>query len=103
MFKQFPYEKLEYALDLYIATTEKRLPTAENQAPSPTGLPEQYDEKDLMTIKEAIAYIPIGRTKLYEMRKADILDTIERNGRQKRLVRAQVETLRTWSRNKGKW
>lgn len=62
-----------------------------------------YAENDLMTIKEAMAFIPVSRTKLYEMRKDGMLQTIERNSRQKRLLRSEVEAARTWSRNKGKW
>lgn len=64
---------------------------------------EMLEEHHLMTIKEAMAFIPVSRTKLYEMRKEGMLDTIERNSRQKRLLRTQVEAARTWSRNKGKW
>lgn len=64
---------------------------------------DRLEEHHLMTIKEAMAFIPVSRTKLYEMRKEGMLDTIERNSRQKRLLRTQVEAARTWSRNKGKW
>lgn len=64
---------------------------------------QEYSEAELMTIKEAMAYIPVSRSKLYQMRKEGVLVTIERNSRQKRLLRSQVEAARVWSRNKGKW
>lgn len=73
------------------------------EAPKDGESPEGYPEDDLMTIKEAMAFIPVSRTKLYEMRKAGALRTVERNCRQKRLLRTQVEAARVWSRNKGKW
>lgn len=100
--KRFPYDKLEYALDLYIASVKQTLALTP-PAPSSESNQGGYDEDELMTIKEAMAYIPVSRSKLYEMRKEGMLDTIERSSRQKRLLRAQVEAARLWSRNKGKW
>ena len=71
--------------------------------PAKTGRHDVYPDDDLMTFKEAMAYIPVSRTKLYNMRKEGVLETVERNSRQKRLLRMQVEAAREWSKNKGKW
>lgn len=105
MLEHFPFKKLEYALDLYIMSAEKDVCHKERLNPtgSLTRSADQYAEDELMTIKEAAAYIPASRTKVYEMRMAGVLDTIERNSRQKRLLRTQVEAARIWARNKGKW
>ncbi|GEM_PF-5746123 len=64
---------------------------------------DHYEENELMTLKEAMAFIPMSRTKLYEWRKEEKLHTIERSSRNKRLIRSEVEAARTWSRDKGKW
>lgn len=105
MNKHFPFEKFEYALDLFIRNAERwGVPKAQGE-PTPVSPTHvcHYEEEDLMTIKEAMAYIPASRTKIYEMRKEGALDTIERNSREKRLIRTQVEAARLWSRDKGKW
>lgn len=79
-----------------------RMVTLPEGKPGRKPTADRFAEDDLMTIKEAAAYIPASRTKVYEMRKTGVLDTIERNSRQKRLLRTQVEAARIWARNKGK-
>lgn len=114
--RHFPVKKLEYALDLYILTKEKQLAEATDLPPqdqqASTDQPpslntalfkKHYEEDELMTIKEAMDFIPISRSKLFDWRMEGKLHTIERNCRSKRLVRAEVEALRIWARNKGKW
>lgn len=66
--------------------------------PSPT----HYPEEELMTIKEAEAFIPASRTKIYLWRKEEKLHTVERGQRDKRLIRTEVEAMRKWARDKGK-
>ena len=66
--------------------------------PSPT----HYPEEDLMTIKEAAAFIPASRTKIYQWRKEERLHTVARGQRDKRLVRSEVEAMQLWARDKGK-
>ncbi|MFB2118004.1 hypothetical protein [Parapedobacter sp. 2B3] len=118
LFRRFPLEKLEYALDLYIQSTEQHLLKPAGTAPetetlaaaeqAAESLPDEpiekkiYEECELMTVKEAMDFIPAGRTKIYEWRIQGILHTIERSSRSKRLIRAEVEHMRTWARNKGK-
>lgn len=70
---------------------------------TPPALKDHYDEDELMTIKEAGAYIPGSRTKIYEWRMEGKLHTFERGCRNKRLIRAEVEVMRKWARDKGKW
>jgi len=111
--EQFPLDRFITAVDLFIKWAEAQgVPTGSTIHPRPmdTHPPTErvtegkthYEEHELMTVKEASASIPASRSKIFEWRKDGTLQTIERNCRSKRLIREEVEALRTWARNKGK-
>lgn len=74
----------------------------ESDAESTAMAKDQYEEEELMTIKEAVDDIPVSRSKLFEWRREGRLQTIERNSRSKRLIRSEVKAMQKWAHNKGK-
>lgn len=82
--------------------TRKPAQPPEQDSPGPDALKACYDEAELMTIKEAAAFIPACRTKLYEWRTLGVLHTVERSSRNKRLIRTEVEAMHKWAVSRGK-
>ncbi|HWL00166.1 MAG TPA: hypothetical protein VNQ55_09470 [Parapedobacter sp.] len=111
--EQFPLDRFITAVDLFIKWAEAQgVPTGSTTQSLPvdrhpptahvTEGKTHYEEHELMTVKEASASIPASRSKIFEWRKEGTLQTIERNSRSKRLIREEVEAMRTWARDKGK-
>lgn len=111
--ERFPLDRFIAAIDLFIQWAEVQGAAADlgmqpqsvaAHRPTENLMDEKthYEEHELMTVKEAIEFIPVSRSKLFEWRKEQKLQTIERNCRNIRLVRSEVEAMRTWARNKGK-
>lgn len=109
--EQFPLDRFITAVDLFIKWAEAQgVPTGSTIHPMDTHEPIEhvnegktyYEEHELMTVKEAVDFVPVSRSKLFEWRMEQKLQTIKRNCRNIRLVRAEVEAMRKWARNKGK-
>ncbi len=100
--ERFPLERFVVAVELFIrwaetqAATSTSIPSTEGVATADDRFEAQYDESELMTIKDGEDYF--GRTKLYELRKAGKLTTVAFHARDKRLVRAEVVALARWRR-----
>jgi predicted DNA-binding transcriptional regulator AlpA len=54
-----------------------------------------YEEKELVTIKEAMGILGVSRWKIFDMRKKGQFTKVERDG-WKRLIKAEVEAARIW-------
>jgi len=67
----------------------------QSEAKETDGEKVMYREEELMTVKEAMDVLKIGRWKLHDMRRKGELTTILRNKRV-RLIRAEVEAARLW-------
>ncbi|MGV3763856.1 helix-turn-helix transcriptional regulator [Parapedobacter sp.] len=82
-------------------------PPCESEPATPPGAtdpatPNTYVEEELMTVKEAEAFIPASRTKIYKWRKEGKLHTVSRGQRHMRLIRTEVEAMQQWAIDKGK-
>lgn len=105
-------EKIVHILTDIYKLLEERLPSLSDISPFPTLTPDvqkeqskpadAFSDSELVTIKEAADMLHVSRWKIFAMRKARELTTLEKNG-QVRLIKTEVEAAKCWySGPKGK-